>query len=163
MADPLIWLAHDLFRPAAGVALRRTDGAAGRFSKSGLIRSIRLTGLCTGLGPGSEESATCRSMNRLASSPKSSSAEGDDPDGIVVLTREKVADDGFAIGLGGVSLDVGRAELPIVFQHQVRGDVVGTLGQGTGHGTLLTGIELSSPLCLAAVEWLAAVEADCCD
>ena len=61
--------------------------------------------------------------------PSFGGIEGDDPDGIVVLTREKVADDGFAIGLGGVSLDVGRAELPIVFQHQVDGDVVGTLGR----------------------------------
>jgi hypothetical protein len=49
----LVGLDHDLFRQAAGITLRRTDGAAGRFSISGLRRSIRLTGLvCTTLGPG---------------------------------------------------------------------------------------------------------------
>jgi ATP dependent DNA ligase domain len=44
-------------------------------------------------------------------------------------------DDRFAIGLGGVGLDIGDAELAMVVKDQVRGDIVRRRGQPAGHGT----------------------------
>jgi hypothetical protein len=53
-----------------------------------------------------------RNVLRNVARPSLGGVEGDYPDSVSVLTGEKIADDAFAIGLGGVGLDVGRAELP---------------------------------------------------
>jgi hypothetical protein len=87
---------------------RRSDGVGGRF----------LLGV------------TCRSMNRLVSSERLSSASPamssetsrDQPSAVLKATTrraslywlEKIADDGLPIGLGGVGLIVGDAELAVV-------------------------------------------------
>jgi hypothetical protein len=87
---------------------RRSDGVGGRFS------------------PG----VTCRSMNRLVSSERLSSASPamssetsrDQPSAVLKATTrraslywpEKIADDGLPIGLGGVGLIVGDAELAVI-------------------------------------------------
>jgi hypothetical protein len=44
------------------------------------------------------------------------------------LAGQKIADDRFAIGPGGVGLVIGDAELAMVVQDQVRGDIVGRPG-----------------------------------
>jgi hypothetical protein len=119
---------------------RRTDGAGGLFS------------------PG----VTCRSMNRLVSSERLSSASNarsstspaissdtslDQPSAVLKATTRraslywpvrKIADDGLAIGLRGVGLVIGDAELAVVVEDQVDGDVAGICRCRARHGTQLT-------------------------
>ena len=72
---------------------------------------------------------------RHVSGPALGRVEGDHAESIAVLAGEKIADDGFAIGLGGVGLIVGDAELAVVVQDQVDGDVVGICRCRARHGT----------------------------
>jgi hypothetical protein len=41
---------------------------------------------------------------------------GDDAESVAVLAGQEIADDGFAIGLGGIGLVIGDAELTMVVQ-----------------------------------------------
>ena len=50
------------------------------------------------------------------SGPALDRVEGDHAESIAVLAGEKIADDGLAIGLGGVGLVIGDAKLPVVVQ-----------------------------------------------
>jgi hypothetical protein len=68
------------------------------------------------------------------SGPALGRVESDHAERVAVLTGEKIADDGLAIGLGGVSLIVGDAELAVVVQDQVDGDVVGICRCRARHG-----------------------------
>jgi hypothetical protein len=60
------------------------------------------------------------------SGPALGRVESDHAESIAVMAGEKIADDGLAIGLGGVGLVIGDAKLPVVVQDQVNGDVVGS-------------------------------------
>jgi hypothetical protein len=51
---------------------------------------------------------------------------------------QKIADDGFAVGLGGIGLVKGDAELTMVVQDQVDGDIVEGLGLVKAHSAQLT-------------------------
>ena len=53
------------------------------------------------------------------SGPAFGRVESDHAERIAVLAGEKIADNGLAIGLGGVGLIVGDAELAVVVQDQV--------------------------------------------
>jgi hypothetical protein len=59
--------------------------------------------------------------------PALGGVEGEHSERVSVLAGEKIADDGLAIGLGGVGFVIGDAKLPVVVQDQVNGDVVGRL------------------------------------
>jgi ATP dependent DNA ligase domain len=61
--------------------------------------------------------------------------EGDHAERVRILAAQEIADDRFAIGLGGVGFDIGDAELAMVVEDQIHGDIIGRLGQAAGHGT----------------------------
>jgi hypothetical protein len=84
--------------------------------------------------------------------PSLGRVESDHAERIAVLAGEKIANDGLAIGLGGVSLIVGDAELSVVVQNQVHGDVVRILRCRAGHGTQLAGTGTQRPPILAPNE-----------
>jgi hypothetical protein len=65
-------------------------------------------------------------------------AVGGAGESVAVLAGQEIADDGFAVGLGGIGLVKGDAEPTMVVQDQVDGDIVEGLGQATAHGALLT-------------------------
>ena len=46
--------------------------------------------------------------------------EGDDAESVAVLAGQEIADDRFAIGLGGVGLVIGDAELTMVVQDRYK-------------------------------------------
>jgi hypothetical protein len=46
--------------------------------------------------------------------------EGDDAESVAVLAGQKIADDGFAVGLGGIGLVKGDAELTMVVQDRYK-------------------------------------------
>jgi hypothetical protein len=95
-------------------------------------------------------------MNRFVSSPRLSSAskarcsnlardvlghvagpalggvKGDHAKRIRILAAQEIADDRFAISLGGISLVIGEAVLPVVVQNQVDGDILRRLRHAAG-------------------------------
>jgi hypothetical protein len=85
--------------------------------------------LVAAIPPASSAKARCRissAMSSDISGPALGGIEGDNAESFPVLAGQKIAENGLAIGLGGIGLVViSNAALPVVVQNQIDGDFVG--------------------------------------
>jgi hypothetical protein len=84
--------------------------------------------LVAAIPPASSAKARFRissAMSSDISGPAFGGIEGDNAESFAVLAGQKIAENGLAIGLGGIGLAViSNAVLPLVVQNQIDGDFV---------------------------------------